>query len=67
MVLLCKRSKWEQQRLEPWDYDPKRSAEMTVDMLGYVGIIAPQKVLQVPCKLLGTRAQYAHMSLMRII
>ena len=50
--------------LEPWDYDPRRSAEMTVDILGYVGIKAPRKCLQAPCKLLGTRAQasYEHIS-----
>ena len=30
--------------LEPWDYDPRRSAEMSVDILGYDGIIAPQKL-----------------------
>ena len=29
--------------LEPWDYDPGRSSEMSVEILGYVGIIAPQK------------------------
>ena len=46
--------------LEPWDYDPRRSAEMSVDILGYVGIIAPQKTIQAPCKLLGTRAQTSH-------
>ena len=29
--------------LEPWEYDPRRSAEMSVGILGYVGIIAPRK------------------------
>ena len=32
--------------LEPWDYDPRRSAEMSVDISGYVGIIAPQEIIQ---------------------
>ena len=30
--------------LEPWEYDPRRNAEMPVDILGYVGIIVPQKI-----------------------
>ena len=54
-------------KLEPWDYDPRSSAEMSVDISGYVGIIAPQKIIQAPCKLLGTRAHtfYEPIFLMR--
>ena len=49
------------------DYDPRRSAEMSVDILGYVGFIAPQTIIQVPSKLLSTRAQtsYEQICLMR--
>ena len=46
--------------LEPWDYDPRRSAEMSVDILGYDGIIAPPENSPSPCKLLGTRAQTSY-------
>ena len=35
-------------------------AEMSVDMLGYVGIIAPQTMIQEPCKLLDTRARTSY-------
>ena len=53
-------------RLEPWDYDPRRNAEMSVDLLGCVEIIAPQNNIQVLCKLLLYKGQtcYAHIFLM---
>ena len=56
MVLLLQHYKWDQEGLEPWDYDPRRSAKISVDNLGYVGIITPLKMIQVLCKLLPKEA-----------